>query len=238
MLRFVPSFVVALALVDCGGATKCEWGSDRWAAGECGETTCRKVARAASEYLKQAKACDPKSPRQCTKTVGGSANGCPTFVNAENTAAIELLTAASRRQDAMSCFDDLDDTLDCLFPEWSLCSAEGQCVDELDFYGKACKVNGQNYLHGTRDIPGLFGCGSCVCEDGSLSCTGDEACEGACPPDTAPGSQCDKWDTFDATRDRCDRDQCQVVELACLKVCETICDVGTCVDGMCRNVCD
>ena len=223
MVRVVPIFVVAWALSSCGGEAACDWGSDTWAAGECGKTTCTKVSIAAGDYEEQAKACDPKAPRQCTKLV---VSGCATFVNAENTSAIESLAAANRRYDAMSCGGDFD--IDCLTPEWSYCSAEGQCVDELDQYGTACRVNGQTYFNGTRDIPGLFGCGSCVCEDGSLTCTGNEACEGACPADSAPGAQCDN----------CDGYLCRVVELACLKTCDTSCDAGTCVDGMCRNVCE
>jgi hypothetical protein len=217
---------VALALSACGGKATCEWGSESWAAAECGKTTCFKVAHAYAEQEEQAKVCDPKASRQCTEFVPGGI-GCGTWVNAENTSAIDLRAAASSRYDAMSCWGDETPT-SCLHEEWSYCSAEGRCTSETDFYGQACRVNGQTYVTGTRDILGLFGCGSCVCDNGALTCTGNEACEGVCPPDSAPGTQCDGC--FDG--------RCLVAEPACLPRCETTCDVGTCVDGLCRYLCD
>lgn len=219
MTRFVLIFIGALALIDCGGEASCEWGGESWAAGECGKTTCTKLVIAARPYWEQAKRCDPKASRQCTEYVWGS------WVNAENTAAVDLVRAGLRRFNAMSC--DADVKPDGYTPEWAVCSAEGQCVDEYE-HNAGCRVNGQTYVSGTRDIPGLFGCGSCVCEYGALTCTGNEACEGACPSDSAPGTQCDG----------CFHGRCPVTELACLKLCETTCDVGTCVDGMCRTLCD
>lgn len=178
MTRFVLTFIGALALSGCGGEATCEWGGDSWAAGECRKTTCTKVVIASGEHEEQAKVCDPNASAQCAKYVWG------TWVNVENTAAIDLLEAGLRRFNAMSC--DADVKPDGYTPDWAFCSAEGQCVDEYR-YDAACRVNGQTYVDGTRDIPGLFGCGSCVCEYGSLTCTSNEACEGACPSDSAPG---------------------------------------------------
>jgi hypothetical protein len=126
MIRLVSSFVGALALLACGGEATCEWGGESWAAGECGKTTCRQLGSAASEYVKQARVCDPKASQQCTELVGNL--GCPTYVNAEHTSAIDLLAAVNKRYGAMSCYDP-DAKVDCLWPDSASCSAEGQCKD-------------------------------------------------------------------------------------------------------------
>lgn len=190
----------------------------------CNKMACQDLATAAIEYEKQAKVCDPQASRECTERVEGYA-GCLTYVNAENASAIALLAATRDQHSELQCSGD---AFDCIVVEWALCTADGRCEDAFDHGRPACKVNGHTYYSGMSGIPGLFGCNTCTCDHGSLTCTGDESCEGACPPGSAPGTQCDT----------CGVPFCSVVEVTCLKLCETTCNVGTCIDGMCRNACE
>ena len=125
MIRLVLSFVGASALLACSGEATCEWGGESWTAGECGKTTCRELGIAASEYEKQARVCDPKASQQCTELVYSF--GCPTYVNAENTSAVDLAAAANKRYRAMSCGYQGELKDECLFPDSAVCSEEGKC---------------------------------------------------------------------------------------------------------------
>ena len=172
-----------------------------------------------------AKVCDPQATEQCTQVVSGQLDcGCPTYVNPENAAAIEALAGAHEQYGALMCGPS---PCDCASPSGAYCSANGQCTDLWGGGGSACRVNGQTYPDGSSGFPGLFGCNTCVCNDGDLICT-DEACASACPPNAIQGSHCAQCGPADG---------CEIVEFTCLEVCTDTCDVGVCLDGTCRNVC-
>ncbi len=188
--------------------------------------TCEDVAAASADFVEQAKVCDPAATNPCTELVSGQLDcGCPTYVNPENAAAIAELAATHDQYAELMCGPS---PCDCASPSSAYCSANGQCVDSYDGGAPACRVNGQDYPSGSSGFPGLFGCNTCVCNNGSLICTVDDPCPSACPPDSVPGSQCAQCGPTDA---------CEVIELTCLKVCQETCDVGLCVDGKCQNVC-
>jgi len=189
--------------------------------------SCESVDAASGTYVEQAKKCDPAAPNQCTQLVAGALDcACPTYVNPENQEAIAALAATHEEYASLMCGPP---PCDCASPSGAFCGPAGECVDLYDGGLAACEVDGQVYPSGASGFAGPLGCGTCSCSNGELECT-DEACPSACPPNAVLGSHCSQCDAFTGG--------CAVVEHTCLELCADTCESGTCVDGVCKNVCD
>ncbi|HVJ18289.1 MAG TPA: hypothetical protein VM686_22875 [Polyangiaceae bacterium] len=190
---------------------------------------CSESQAAYSAAFDEAKACDPMQPDPCSESVSvGLVCGCYSFFNPEHADAIARLVAAQQDYSALSCAGDVQ-CEPCLPPTSAHCSAEGVCVDVFDDNpgGASCVVEGQVYPSGSSNVPDPFSCNTCQCVDGQLSCT-EINCPEACPPDTAPSTQCAECGPID---------NCLSVETGCLPSCTDICEFGACIDGVCRMVC-
>jgi len=205
---------------------------DSWACdlAECPECTDLSATYAAA--MDEAKTCDPQLTGQCSQVVfHGLQCGCDSFVNPENADAIALAEATRLDYNASSCGGDVL-CGPCLPPVSSYCSSEGRCVDvyEYEAVGASCKVNGVVYASGETNVPAPFSsCNTCSCLDGQLSaCTQNDCPDLACPPDSVPSSQCAQCGAANG---------CEVVEHACLPVCDTECAEGVCVQGVCKALC-
>jgi hypothetical protein len=172
----------------------------------------------------EAKSCDPAATNPCGAVVAGAPDcACPTHVNGDNVEAIEAIMTAHAQYNSLMCGAS---PCDCASPGGAYCAPNGRCVDVFE-YGAACQVGESVYPSGAGGFAGPLGCHTCECHDGELTCT-DEACNSACPPNSVEGSQCAQCGPDDG---------CEVVEYGCLPVCDTDCDSGVCLEGVCRNVC-
>ena len=149
---------------------------------------------------------------------------CPTYVNPLNTEAIAALQNAHVEYQDLMCGPS---PCDCASPSAGYCGPAGQCIDRYDGGSASCLVNGQVYPSGAGGFPGPLGCNTCSCDDGQLLCT-EEGCSTACPPDSVMGTQCAECGPSDG---------CAIVEHTCLKLCSDTCEIGDCIDGVCRNLC-
>jgi hypothetical protein len=181
--------------------------------------------------IQQAKTCDPAQPDPCSKSIVlGLACGCDTFVNPEQTAALDIIENTQRRYSSAGCAEGIACGA-CAVPARGSCSPKGQCFDEYapDEEGRGCRAGGVVYPHGASDIQDPFSCNQCQCDDGQLICT-EIACEMPCPPNAKPGTSCAECAPNDA---------CLVVEHGCLLLCggDGECQRGACVEGVCANYC-
>jgi hypothetical protein len=191
--------------------------------------TCVGVASTYAAAVEDARRCDPQGTGQCAiylaETVGCS---CGVFVNGGQVDAIASAKGAASLYELGDCAGGICGN--CARPLGSYCSSEGSCEDILP-YGAACKVGGIVYPSGANGIPDPSSCNECTCADGRLVCT-EIGCPLPCPPDRAPASQCALCGEGNA---------CAIVEHGCLPTCGpggSACAQGTCVDGVCQNLCE
>jgi len=189
---------------------------------------CEELQQSYSDALDQAKTCDAGQPGQCTELViEGLICGCQAFVNPAHAEAIALAQAAQAEYSAAQCGGDVA-CGPCAVALTGVCSPEGRCETVQDNGGIACQVDGVIYPHGTGGIPDPVSCNTCQCSDGQLGCT-EIGCPEPCPAGTSYGVQCVQCGPADG---------CEVLEHACLPVCsDGACEVGGCIDGICRLLC-
>lgn len=194
-----------------------------------GCTVCSDVSDAYGLAMDEAKTCDPNQTGQCSKPITEGLNcGCTTFVNPENSEAIEAVHAAQDDWSALSCGGDVVCGA-CASPSGAYCSAEGRCETVWGASGDAsCQVDGVVYPSGSSDVPDPFSCNTCSCENGELTGCSENDCPSECPPNSVQGTQCAQCGADDG---------CEVVDHACLPVCNDTCDEGACVDGVCKSFC-
>ncbi len=192
---------------------------------------CSDIQAVYSAAIDEAKTCDPQAANQCTESVFvGLQCGCTSFVNPEQTDAIEVAQQAQQDYGMLSCGGDVL-CAPCQEPTSAYCSAEGRCVDTFEITpgGASCLVNGTVYLDGTSGVPDPHSCNTCNCVNGELTgCTEFDCPVTVCPPDSVPSTQCAQCGPVD---------NCEIVEHGCLPVCTDTCQIGACLDGVCRMVC-
>lgn len=189
---------------------------------------CADATQRYAEAMEEAKTCDPERTGQCSKLViEGLACGCQTFVNAGKSVAIAEAAAAQEQYLELSCAGNVA-CGPCLAPMSAYCSPAGRCEPIYDSgAGAACKVSGVVYESGTTGISHPVSCNACECSDGQLICT-DIDCPSPCPAQEAYGTQCAQCGPAD---------ECEIVEHACLPVCEESCDEGACIQNVCKSLC-
>lgn len=209
------------------------------AAGElsCTHRACLRCEEYEAKYdalVEGAKRCDPTQPNQCTKRVRDHSEPCrcDMFVNPERWD--ESVREIPPDTVVTGCFGGQHICLErerneCLAAVTGSCSLEGRCVtDRGPTVGVGCKVGGVTYPSGAKHIEDPFSCNQCECRDGVLECVDLANCPKPCPAGTARGTSCVQCGPVD---------DCPVVETACLPACETDCDEGVCIQGVCKNVC-
>ncbi len=189
---------------------------------------CETLRTTIEEAIEEAKTCDPNAENQCTRLVhNGQACDCGTYVNEEATGAIARIEDAASDYGSLSCSGDVV-CGPCPTFISSNCSAEGRCVDVWDNGGRACKVDGVGYAHGSPGIDDPRSCNECSCDDGELVCDAADCPEDDCPPSATFGTQCAQCGPADG---------CEVIEYTCLQICAEGCVSGECVEGYCKNLC-
>jgi hypothetical protein len=194
---------------------------------EC--SVCQDIQSEYARAIEQATSCDPHQANSCSKViVEGLLCGCEMYVNPQQAEAIAQLQALQDQHAASECSAGVTCGL-CQPPLSARCSImEGRCEPVYEAgQGASCKVSGVVYESGTGNIPDPVSCNTCQCFDGQLLCT-EIGCPMACPPDRVYGTQCAQCGPADG---------CEVVEHACLPVCNGSCESGACVQGVCRSVC-
>lgn len=192
-------------------------------------STCKDIASEYERALEEAKACDPHQENPCSQRIVEGLNcGCESYVNPQHAEAIARLQGLRESHAAGQCSQGVL-CGQCDAPVSARCSLmAGRCEQVYEGEPAAsCKVLGVVYASGAGNIPDPVSCNTCQCLDGQLLCT-ELGCATPCPPDSVYAMQCAQCGPAD---------ECEVVEHACLPVCNGSCESGACIEGVCRSLC-
>lgn len=192
------------------------------------EFDCAALSTEYADAVDEATSCDPAND-SCSQEISvGIECACGTFANGERAGAIERIAKIRALYLASGCSTPVSCGM-CVAPDGGYCASDGRCRN-LGESARGCKVGGNLYADGERDIPDPTSCNTCICQNGELSCT-EINCPNPCPDGEAFGTQCGLCGPTDA---------CLVVEYGCFPTCTDDCEQrdAFCLEGLClTNVC-